>query len=141
LVVVGSTSAKPRRIDSSLSDAVFLRSFDRVEEILEEALMLELGKIAEAFVLRERVRHLQRTGFLTAMDLGDWADCLAIRRSFLLASTGQPAPSSQAVEGGLARMLQLQVTLTDRRRALFNREQAIGQQEDAALRRAAAECD
>lgn len=131
-----SLAAEPQWIDTSSRETIFLRSFDRLEEILTAALVLQLGEIASAFSLQDTVNHLEETGFLTAIDLADWADCLAVRRSLLLTGVGRPAPSRQAVAAGLARMLHLQVTLTDRRRTLSDQEQAIGQQEEASLRRA-----
>lgn len=134
----GTTSTKPVRTDNSSSEALFLRSFDRLEEILQEALTLEIGEIAKEFTLQEKVGHLEETGFLTAANRADWADCLAVRRSLLLAVPDVSGPASDAVEGALAKMLQLQITFTDRRRVLFDKEQLIGRQEDGELRRVAA---
>lgn len=126
-------AGKMFRTDNAPGEASFLRSFDRLEEILQEALALEIGRIAEEFGLREKVRHLEETGFLTAEDRNDWADALAVRRSMLLAGAGLPAPSRQAVESALAQMLRLQVRLTDRRRILFDSDLMIREQENAAL--------
>ena len=119
--------------DHAPSENTFLRSFDRLEEIFQEALLLEIGPIAEEFALREKVSHLEATGFLTAADRLDWAESLAVRRALLLSATGLEAPPSEAVERALARMFQLQVRLTDRRRILFDAERRAREREDAAL--------
>jgi hypothetical protein len=137
----GSLQERPYRTNTSSSAGSFLRSFDRLEEILQEALMLEIGEIAREFALRETVQHLEKTGFLTSIDRNVWADCLAVRRSLLMTGNGLPMLSRQTVESALAMMLQLQVTLIDRRRALFDAEQMIRQQEDTALRHASAKID
>lgn len=118
------------------SEAAFLRTFDRLEEIMQEALTLEVGAISEEFNLRDKVTHLEATGFLTPADLKEWSAALLVRHELLLAGEGPPGPSSQIVLGALSVMWKLQTRLIDRRRDLFEAEQILRQREDAVLRHA-----
>jgi hypothetical protein len=140
-LAVGSYSGMPQRLDNGPGEALFLRSFDRFEEILHEALTLQVGEIATQYSLPDEVRRLEETGFLTAVDRADWADCLSIRRSLLLADADRHGPSQGAVRAAMATMLRLQVRLTDRLRKLFQEEQSIRQQEDTALHQVAEKID
>jgi hypothetical protein len=130
---IRAPAAKIYRQGIAPSETTFLRSFDRVEEIFQEALLLEIGPLAKEFSLREQISHLEATGFLTAEDRRAWAESLAVRRALLLAATGLEAPASDVVEEALARMFLLQVRLTDRRRSLFDTERRAREREDAAL--------
>jgi hypothetical protein len=137
-----SAAAKLYWSDNSPGESVFLRSFDRFEEILQEALVLELGQIAAEFSLSETIDHLTGIGFLTPADCNEWADCLAVRCSLLLTEDdGRRQPRAGKVDDALGRMLRLQVVLTDRRRLLFDQEREVGQQEDAVLREIAGAID
>jgi hypothetical protein len=126
-------SGTPTRAAYLPSKGAFLRSFDRLEAILQEALIIEIGEIATQFTLRDMVIYLEQSGFLTTADCRAWAECLSVRRSLLTAGGDRRTPSDAAVEGALATMLQLQVTLIDRRRTLFDEEQEIRDQENADL--------
>jgi hypothetical protein len=136
-----SAAAKLYWSDNSPSESVFLRSFDRFEEILQEALELEIGQLAAEFPLRDTIGHLTRIGFLTVENCNEWADCLAVRTSLLLADEDHRQPLAGKVEDALGRMLRLQVELTDRRRLLFAQESQLRQQEEATLREIAGAVD
>jgi hypothetical protein len=134
---VGVITERPIWAGNAPNNAAFLRSFNQLEEILQEALVLQVGEIATEFALRDMVEHLEQTGFLTLADRDRWADCLSVRRSLLMTGPGRPMPSAEEVESSLAKMLQLQVQLIDRRRKLFYEEQEIRERENAALQVAA----
>lgn len=136
-----SPAGKLHRNDNGPAEALFLRSFDRLEEILHEAVTLQIGQLASEFTLGNKVNRLQATGFLTRDDRREWASCLIVRRSLLCGSAEMSPPSMRDVEAALVRMLRLQVVLTDRRRLLFDTEMLIRHQEDAALREVASRMD
>jgi hypothetical protein len=119
---------------SRSQEAAFLRSFDRMEEILQQALALQVGGLAKDFDLRDTVMHLQKTGFLTSRDRTSWSDCLRVRKWLLLADHDRPPPARVDVERAYVDMTQLQVALIDRKRELFTEEQKLREQEDLAMR-------
>jgi hypothetical protein len=119
------------------SEAGFFRSFDRLEEILQGALVLQVGSIGHRFDLRETVLHLESTGFLSPADRSEWAACLAVRHRMLLADAGGPPVAGQVLEEALARMMRLEVAMIDRRLRLFTEEQSLRREEESLLRRMA----
>ena len=112
-----------------------LRRNDRFEQILREALILEISQTATEFAFDEEADRLGESGFLTEADRMEWADCLAVQNSLSPVDASR-APSILEVEATLARMLRLQVLLADRRRQLFARQMRIREAENAALRAA-----
>ena len=124
---------RPDHMAAVAREGLLLRTFDRFEEILQEALTLEVGRLAANFQLGNTVERLLDTGFLTPQDFREWTSCLAVRRGLLLAGSGLPMPGSAEIENALATMLKLQVNLADRRRCLVERERRIGQQEEQVV--------
>lgn len=110
----GEPAATPAQV--AASQAALLRSFDGFESALHEILEQSTHEDSSALTLQECVREVRAAGLLSDEEIGTWA---AARRLHQLSrSTSDPAPGLSVIEQALARMLRLQVTLTDRRRQL-----------------------